>query len=766
MAIVDIPKVGQVDFPDTMSAEEINTAAKRLYDEANAPSWQDAQGIPESETAPQPPGFLAGVGKSFVDVVDAAKYAIGGEESDKALEAERMANKAVWEQGKEAANAPWWMPTAAGTGEVVGDLAIDAGLLAGAGLATASAGALGIKQAPRLATAAKAGVEKLSKTFLGRTALGSGAAATAGQFRPVEGEQGRLQKLAMDALAGAGGAVVGEGVVRVGGKAVKSIVSRFDKPVTAIPSDFRQAANTFLESHGLRSLDDFSPNIQDDILDQYVQQVKAGQTNPEALARWALAKEHKAKFTTAQILQNRDLDSIDEATRKAINSEAADMMLKVKNEQLDNTARIFSERLSASLDPSNPSNAEVAVKVGEATKKTLDTYKKFAQDEYDRITKMWEPAIEAEEKAGEVAVEAAKRGAKIVSIPWGERTFANRMNNIIKNDRETRIALQEGNPEIKQIAEQLSGYMPVFLENVKNIDELGLPPEKLKGLRIDQALSYLQFIRQIGRDADPKAQRLIGKIEEGFKQDLESTWGKNTFVEADKLYSAYMRAGEDKIASMVMKAEGNTEPYAKLYTAIKNGDAEVVGNFINMMKAVDFQGQRLPQEVILENQQVLKDVKTQILNEILTEIQGAGTQKQASKLTAAINAMEKKNGTFQMLFDDEERKILKEAAFLAKLPQVPDAARNPSGSAWSYAALASKFRRLPFVGGVIEDLERASAEKARMKATGEAVQGLSYSPTLRQAIDARKAAKQAAGGSVVGGMVGQSIADDRAKPTR
>lgn len=33
--IVDIPKVGQVDFPDSMSEKEINSAAKKLFDEAN-----------------------------------------------------------------------------------------------------------------------------------------------------------------------------------------------------------------------------------------------------------------------------------------------------------------------------------------------------------------------------------------------------------------------------------------------------------------------------------------------------------------------------------------------------------------------------------------------------------------------------------------------------------------------------------------------------------------------------------------------------------
>lgn len=32
--IIDIPKVGQVEFPDSMSETEVNKAAKKLYDDA------------------------------------------------------------------------------------------------------------------------------------------------------------------------------------------------------------------------------------------------------------------------------------------------------------------------------------------------------------------------------------------------------------------------------------------------------------------------------------------------------------------------------------------------------------------------------------------------------------------------------------------------------------------------------------------------------------------------------------------------------------
>jgi hypothetical protein len=39
--IIDIPKVGQVEFPDSMSEAEINKAAKKLYDEANVETKQE-----------------------------------------------------------------------------------------------------------------------------------------------------------------------------------------------------------------------------------------------------------------------------------------------------------------------------------------------------------------------------------------------------------------------------------------------------------------------------------------------------------------------------------------------------------------------------------------------------------------------------------------------------------------------------------------------------------------------------------------------------
>jgi len=61
--IIDIPKVGQIDFPDTMSESEINAASKRLYDEANIPEKSTLQRVGEIATrgaAQTIPGAMAG----------------------------------------------------------------------------------------------------------------------------------------------------------------------------------------------------------------------------------------------------------------------------------------------------------------------------------------------------------------------------------------------------------------------------------------------------------------------------------------------------------------------------------------------------------------------------------------------------------------------------------------------------------------------------------------------------------------------------------
>lgn len=61
--LIDIPKVGQVDFPDSMSEKEINAAAKKLYDEANVPEKSTTQRVGELLTrgaAPSVAGALAG----------------------------------------------------------------------------------------------------------------------------------------------------------------------------------------------------------------------------------------------------------------------------------------------------------------------------------------------------------------------------------------------------------------------------------------------------------------------------------------------------------------------------------------------------------------------------------------------------------------------------------------------------------------------------------------------------------------------------------
>lgn len=59
--IIDIPKVGQVDFPDSMSEKEINSAAARLYDEANVSEKSTMQRVGEIATRGAAPSVIGGL---------------------------------------------------------------------------------------------------------------------------------------------------------------------------------------------------------------------------------------------------------------------------------------------------------------------------------------------------------------------------------------------------------------------------------------------------------------------------------------------------------------------------------------------------------------------------------------------------------------------------------------------------------------------------------------------------------------------------------
>ena len=64
--IIDIPNVGEVEFPDSMSEKEINLAAKRLYDQSNAPAQEEigtlARGVQLLARGAAPVAAGAGVG--------------------------------------------------------------------------------------------------------------------------------------------------------------------------------------------------------------------------------------------------------------------------------------------------------------------------------------------------------------------------------------------------------------------------------------------------------------------------------------------------------------------------------------------------------------------------------------------------------------------------------------------------------------------------------------------------------------------------------
>jgi hypothetical protein len=76
--IIDIPKVGQVEFPDSMSEADVNAAAKRLYDEANAPQKGGAQRVAEIATrGALPPATMAATGAALGSVAGPPGAAIG-----------------------------------------------------------------------------------------------------------------------------------------------------------------------------------------------------------------------------------------------------------------------------------------------------------------------------------------------------------------------------------------------------------------------------------------------------------------------------------------------------------------------------------------------------------------------------------------------------------------------------------------------------------------------------------------------------------------
>ena len=76
--VIDIPKVGQVEFPDTMSESEVNAAAKKLYDEANAPKAGGMQRAAEIATrGALPPATMAATGALMGAPAGPAGAAIG-----------------------------------------------------------------------------------------------------------------------------------------------------------------------------------------------------------------------------------------------------------------------------------------------------------------------------------------------------------------------------------------------------------------------------------------------------------------------------------------------------------------------------------------------------------------------------------------------------------------------------------------------------------------------------------------------------------------
>ena len=59
--IIDIPKVGEVEFPDSMSEKDINSAAKKLFDEANVVQKPTANRLAEIATRGAAPSVIGGL---------------------------------------------------------------------------------------------------------------------------------------------------------------------------------------------------------------------------------------------------------------------------------------------------------------------------------------------------------------------------------------------------------------------------------------------------------------------------------------------------------------------------------------------------------------------------------------------------------------------------------------------------------------------------------------------------------------------------------
>lgn len=116
--IVEIPGVGRVAFPATMSEQEINTAAQRLYNETQqqaqpAPTQPVAQPTPQA--APQPTTFLGRVAQAAMpepstrsiirgaveDPINAIRQFFGDEQRQKVAEEEKRYQEERAKAGKQ-----------------------------------------------------------------------------------------------------------------------------------------------------------------------------------------------------------------------------------------------------------------------------------------------------------------------------------------------------------------------------------------------------------------------------------------------------------------------------------------------------------------------------------------------------------------------------------------------------------------------------------------------------------------------------------------
>lgn len=229
--VVDIPGVGQVEFPDSMSTDAINAAAKRLYEQAQAQSKQTSNTATSASSAPAGIlktlkddavqggiGFAKGVGRTLNDI---APLLPGGESLSVARAA--YPNNPI-DQTINGALAP------TNTAQKVGGYAEDAAELFGPAALAGVKGAAELNAGRKLALAAREAptASKIILTDAPDVLSGPPVATNILQKTGQAGTNAALDygpSLLKTAVKGAGGTLVGLELLKMFGPGIlKSVL--------------------------------------------------------------------------------------------------------------------------------------------------------------------------------------------------------------------------------------------------------------------------------------------------------------------------------------------------------------------------------------------------------------------------------------------------------------------------------------------------------------------------------------------------------------